>query len=125
MHIGYNNWLYFSKAIKLFLCKENHIKILPVPIFYNTVFCRITNFASYIYLNSQSYYTKVDKPTLNEETKIKNNLFIESSAWFCLFGFSPDGHYWSTLNAVSVNPHLNTPGGYTGLNFVSTLQELL
>ena len=42
---------------------------------------------------------------------------------FCFLNFSPDEHYWSTLNALSVNPHLNTPGGYTGLNHVSN--ELL
>ena len=40
---------------------------------------------------------------------IINNDFM---IMFC--NFSPDEHYWSTLNTLSVNPQLNTPGGYTG-----------
>ena len=28
--------------------------------------------------------------------------------------FSPDEHYWSTLHHTYVNPHLNTPGGFSG-----------
>ncbi len=29
--------------------------------------------------------------------------------------WSPDEHYWATLNHLFYNPHLKTPGGYTGL----------
>lgn len=28
--------------------------------------------------------------------------------------FSPDEHYWSTLHHTYINPHLNTPGAYSG-----------
>lgn len=28
--------------------------------------------------------------------------------------YSPDEHYWSTLHHTYVNPHLNTPGAYSG-----------
>ena len=28
--------------------------------------------------------------------------------------FSPDEHYWSTLHHTYVNPHLHTPGGFSG-----------
>jgi len=33
--------------------------------------------------------------------------------------FSPDEHYWATLNHLYSNPHLRTPGGYSGRVFVS------
>lgn len=29
--------------------------------------------------------------------------------------YSPDEHYWATLNHLYANPHLNTPGGYKGI----------
>ena len=33
--------------------------------------------------------------------------------------YSPDEHYWATLHHTYSNPHLHTPGGYSGVLFVS------
>jgi len=29
--------------------------------------------------------------------------------------YSPDEHYWATLHHTMYNPHLRTPGGYSGI----------
>ena len=33
--------------------------------------------------------------------------------------YSPDEHYWATLHHTYSNPHLHTPGGYSGVLFGS------
>ena len=39
--------------------------------------------------------------------------------------YTPDEHFWASLNALKFNPHLNTPGGNLGDCFLQLLNDLL